>query len=299
MDVLVKGLSCGCLTLRLLRDDKEIRKGEIFAIGVDESVQIGMEMVVPRKAGIHLQTATFELYQNVELGLQKVAKFTGKIRVLEDVISIPPVISCRHGTIDGKAVSRTIKIVQTSRSESELTEQPVFIGIPEVVECDKVSRLSLPRITPSFLSTEWNVSIRIQPPNASAFADKVFIDFPASPHLRLEIPVVMEKKDGLEISPSSIVFNPSLNSSQQKLLIKSLDSEPFEVKEIQTDCELVSAIAIGGGLRTSHWIDVQMDLGKVLSSDITASIYIYTNHPIIQRIEIPVLLRSKCLQANE
>jgi len=56
---------------------------------------------------------------------------------------------------------------------------------------------------------------------------------------------------------------------------------------------------IGGGLRTSHWIDVQMDLGKVLSSDITASIYIYTNHPIIQRIEIPVLFRSKCLQANE
>jgi|GEM_PF-3875308 len=157
-------VSCGCLGISLVDEDKELKSGDLFTVGSERRTELRMKFRPSSRAGVHSQSAEFLSSVNGRTTRHTVS---AQISVIEDVIVSPPVISQSFTPHNMQPVKRTLRIDRTVRGSDASALKPEIRGDASQVELVEIAQHKVTQIGPELWTSSWDATVLVNPPDAN------------------------------------------------------------------------------------------------------------------------------------
>lgn len=284
-EIAIEHISCGCLTVRLPDEGKELKPGDVFRLPQRRQKRLQLHFRPTPRPGWYSHCV--EVVSTAQDGAREHHAMTAQMLVVQDLVVVPPVISVAFPLRSGKSVDRDLRIERTVRAGDPPVGQPQFGAMPAEVELLEVVELPGEQSADDLRTSIWRARVRIRTPSelvgaVSATVGLRFADGQAS-----FIPVTIVSRSGVEVLPRKLELGVLAAGTRvrRRVLLLSLDHLPFEITRIAGDAAGLSGATGPAGAGERHWLEVTH---AATSGEFTGNLAIYTTHPEAPRIVLEV-----------
>jgi hypothetical protein len=255
--ITVGAISCGCLGLHHLDEQRAVKTGDEFSVGPGDAKSIRFSFRVVRKPELQRQTARFVVSGgdgDEEVSVQMV------VPVLADLTISPPVISQTFGSSSGAPVEKHLRIDRVCRGETPALSVPRLVNLPPGVALQSMEETTPARQADGLWSRSWNVavSVALASSTESTVASGFQIVFDDGTTPAVTVPVTFRRVSGIEVSPKAIEFGVVAPGKvlKRRALLASSDRRAFTITAMDSSSPLFTVSVDDDQPKPVHWIEI-------------------------------------------